>query len=1313
MPSHLLNGAKAKAKVEKLRKSATREPSLATSSPMHSSVPTQPASEVTTRPPPQAPRSPLTSTEPETSPLSNLQEQIWNQAYDELKRNEPKIVEAFEKIVFAELCGHETSPEFAERTGKEVMSDQTSRSHKMRQLIQDGLGRTKKEGSIKQGIDEGLQAVHTVRGTMDRAVHAAPEAAVAWAAAYLGLEILLNPVTKALENLKGIQYVLSRMEWYWALASLLLDKNKGKTSSAPLRDMLQKEIVQLLQKLLLYQMRSVCLYHRNWVAVGRDMLRIDLWEAHRQLSNIKKAEVAVQRDMEQYNSEESKTQLRKLNDAAGALEKNLQNIHPTMQDQTEQQEKRHEDGKDKQCLQDLRVTDPRTDKKDIEDRKGGLLKEPYLWILEHTDFQRFQNYKECRLLWIKGDPGKGKTMLLCGIIDELERDSSVPLSYFFCQADSGNRLNKATSVLRGLIFDLAHNDPRLIKHVRKKYDYAGKDLFSSQGAWHDLSEIATAMLQDPILEGAILIVDALDECTVNRGRLLEFISKPSPAKWIVSSRNWPDNEEILDDVEKKVKLSLELNQDSISKAVESYIRYKANQLARKRKHERMRDAVLKHLTANADGTILWVALVCQELANHPKQHALGILRSFPPGLSPLYGRMLKQISDSKYAQLCKEILAIALVVYQPITLEMLKVLVEALEDLSIEEVKEVIGLCGSFLTLQNSFVFFVHQSAKDYLLNEASDEILPLGISHQHYVVFSRSLKLLCKTLYRDMYCLQAPGYPIGQVSTPEPDPLATVRYSCMFWVDHLHDSASLTVRSNKMLDSSGSILAFFQTKYVQWLEALALLRSIPAGVRAVEKLALLCQRTDLQHLQDIVKDARRFLLSQKGIIEIAPLQAYVSALIFSPTNSVIRRLFSGEEPNWIELKPRAEENWNACLQTLEGHNGWIRSVVFSNDGQRLASGSDDKTVKIWDATSGTCVQTLEGHDGQVISVVFSNDGQRLASGSDDKTVKIWDATSGTCVQTLEGHDGQVMSAVFANDSQQLASGSADNTVKIWDVTSGAYMQALEGHDGPVMSVVFSDDGQRLASGSADNTVKIWDVTSGAYVQTLEGHDGPVTSVVFSNDGQRLASGSDDKTVKIWDATSGTCVQTLEGHDGWVMSVVFSNDDQRLASGSADQRVKIWDTTSGTCVQTLDDHDGWVMSVVFSNDGQRLTSGSLNKTVKIWDVTSGACVQTLESHYGSVTSVPFSNDGQRLASDDETATSEILLLDEQASMRHSSFNGNGISIDNVWIVKDGTKVLWLPPEHRPVESAVSGSKIALGCRSGRVLVIGFGTTKEG
>ncbi|EWZ27762.1 hypothetical protein FOZG_18520 [Fusarium oxysporum Fo47] len=570
-------------------------------------------------------------------------------------------------------------------------------------------------------------------------------------------------------------------------------------------------------------------------------------------------------------------------------------------------------------------------------------------------------------------------MLLCGIIDELEKEPNSLLSYFFCQATEA-QLSNAASVLRGLIYLLIIQQPSLISYVRSKHDVTGEKLFQGINVWVSLVEILTDMLKDPTLKDAVLVVDALDECITDRPQLLDFIiqssSTPSSrVKWIISSRNWPDIEDKLDSAKQKVRLPLELNKDSISKAVDMYIGYKVDQLARDKKYDKeTRHAIENHLTSNADGTFLWVALVCQKLAL-PKaraRNAWATVKEFPPGLNPLYMRMMEYIHDleGNDSDRCKKILATASLVYRPVDLEELRVLDKSVEDLSDNDLEEIIALCGSFLTLRQGIIYFVHQSAKDFLLKNASEQILPSGIAHQHHAIFSRSLEALSKTLRRDIYSVSAPGFHIDQISPPDPDPLASVRYPCVYWVDHLNDSGSKAKMSDSALQDGGVVHDFIKKKYLHWLESLSLLRSMSEGVLAVLKLEVLVRHTKAQPLTELLRDARRFILFHKRAMEIAPLQVYASALMFSPTRSLIRELFKKEEPNWITLKPSVGSDWNACLQTLEGHGSLVNS-------------------------------TLKGHDDSVKSVAFSADGQWLASGSRDKTVKVWDATTGACVQTL------------------------------------------------------------------------------------------------------------------------------------------------------------------------------------------------------------------------------------------------------------------------------------------------------------------------
>jgi WD40 repeat protein len=295
----------------------------------------------------------------------------------------------------------------------------------------------------------------------------------------------------------------------------------------------------------------------------------------------------------------------------------------------------------------------------------------------------------------------------------------------------------------------------------------------------------------------------------------------------------------------------------------------------------------------------------------------------------------------------------------------------------------------------------------------------------------------------------------------------------------------------------------------------------------------------------------------------------------------------------------------------LRGHDKDVRAVAFSPDGRLLATGSEDKTVRLWDAQTGQLRHTVPDTGAEVTSVAFSPDGSLLAaalnynSALNNYSVIVMDAQgadAGRVKHTLTYSSWPVMSLDFSPDGKTLFGGSYRN-VRLWDAETWALKREHEiGEINPAFA--FSADGKRVASGGTnENAVKIWDTESGALKFTLDGHEKGVLSLDFSPDGRTLASGSYDNTVRLWDAQSGAFKQALtEDSLNAVFSVAFSPDGRTLASGSYHE-IKLWDAETGTLRRTLAAEGmGITYRLTFSPDGKTL-AGASDGTVKLWDVS--------------------------------------------------------------------------------------------------------------
>jgi uncharacterized protein with WD repeat len=400
-------------------------------------------------------------------------------------------------------------------------------------------------------------------------------------------------------------------------------------------------------------------------------------------------------------------------------------------------------------------------------------------------------------------------------------------------------------------------------------------------------------------------------------------------------------------------------------------------------------------------------------------------------------------------------------------------------------------------------------------------------------------------------------------------------------------------------------VYAYRQSRLARENAAVALRNEVQAKASAVQAQK---SEADARERQTEAERARKEAISQGFAAELAANQARRAD-----------RLAEARLKEVEAAQAEAERSFDlARQQTAQAQIARVTStavlcVVWSPDGRRLATGSQDASARVWDAITGGALLTLSAQGASVSSVTWSPDGKSLATGRGNGTVQVWNAETGKEIGVPFGDHKAIYSVAWSPEGKQLATGSGDGTVGVWDSASGTLVMTLRGHSGPVYGVAWSPNGTRLATVDLDGIGIVWDVAAGLKGLTFNSGSthSPIYGVAWSPDGRRLATGSGDNTARIWDVEAGKELLELRGHTSSVYSVAWSPDGKRLATGSGDNTARIWDAEAGEELLTLRGQSGVVYSVAWSPDGKHLASASEDRTAKVWNLGTGELLLTL------------------------------------------------------------------------------------------------------
>ncbi|CCA69788.1 related to WD40-repeat protein (notchless protein) [Serendipita indica DSM 11827] len=661
------------------------------------------------------------------------------------------------------------------------------------------------------------------------------------------------------------------------------------------------------------------------------------------------------------------------------------------------------------------------------------------------------------IFWLCDIAGSGKSSVAMSAAVSWRAEGTLGAQFFFsmASAEASNTEKLCPTIAR----ELARHIPELVPYIA---DAVKRDPVITRSP---LEEQFSTLITGPLRhldKRIIIVIDAIDECKLGsqRRELVETLAKgvreSKNLKIFMTSRPDPVIEAVLKELSNKEKLEDRLHDPNHSDNIGDIGVYVHQSLYRVLAHDKR-----QRLVEKANGAI-----------------------------DDVYRLVFERTDPNYYTVMCAT-LALLLAAYEPLTVDDLDDLLKHARVRGTS--KALLQNLGSVLSVDSStlLIQFRHPTFVEYLrrctIAPATDNgdrmYLNLANAHGQTALWCfRNLKSRTEGLKFNICQIESSFLLNRQISDLDfrvskfiPRRL---RYASSHWLFHLAGTDNNWQRKLKR-----ELEQIIEGSYVlYWAEVLSLIGGVPraiAGLRAATS-HIGIKKENKNRMTEI----RRFLMAFSVAIQDSAAHIYVSALAFTPRKSTLHRERAEKYRNTLSVIRGVEETYLDLPRTLRGHEGGVWAIRFSPDGARIVSGSDDKTVRLWDTDTGQPLgEPLRGHEGVVWAVGFSPDSSRIVSGSSDSTIRLWNADTGQPLgEPLRGHERWVWAVGFSPDGLRIVSGSDDKTIRLWDADTGQLLgEAPPGQQMHMVNeVTISSDGSQRVSGSHDGTVSVWDVHTGA-----------------------------------------------------------------------------------------------------------------------------------------------------------------------------------------------------------------------------------------